>query len=51
MTIQELKEKYGEEKIEDFLYSFYDMPMTEIITLLFKYIPSNELERMIDAFP
>lgn len=51
MTIQELKEKYGEEKTEEFLYSFHDMPMTEIITFLLKYIPSNELERMINAFP
>ena len=51
MTIQELIKKYGEERTEEFFCSFYDMPMTEIITLLLKYIPSNELERMMNAFP
>lgn len=51
MTIQELTEKYGEERTEEFFYSFHDMPMAEIIALLLKYIPSHELERMINSFP
>lgn len=51
MDIQQISSIYGEEITEEFFYSFHDMPMSEIIALLLKYIPSNELERMINAFP